>query len=96
MVILPLYQGSGNDGFFWGREMSPLRLRASELLRRLRVDRALGLLPGVRRDRAGGGRLWLDERAARLYPPGVFHMLGYRRMRRRGDQLVMDRQPGES
>ncbi|HVH44880.1 MAG TPA: succinylglutamate desuccinylase/aspartoacylase family protein, partial [Labilithrix sp.] len=33
MVILPLYQGQGADGFFWGREMSASRMRLSEALR---------------------------------------------------------------
>jgi succinylglutamate desuccinylase len=93
LVILPLYQGSGDDGFFWGREMSSLRMRASEVLRRLRVDRALELLPGVRRDGAAASRLVLDERAAGLYPLGVFQLLGYRKMRRKDGRLVVDRQP---
>ena len=29
LVILPLYQGLGNDGFFWGRAVSEARLRVS-------------------------------------------------------------------
>jgi predicted deacylase len=33
VVIMPLYQGLGGDGFFWGREVSPVRLWASRLLR---------------------------------------------------------------
>jgi predicted deacylase len=81
VVILPLYQPVGSDGFFWGREMSPLRLRASEVLRGLGADRALGLLPGVRRDPANGPRLVIDRRFARVYPLGVFQLLGYRRVR---------------
>jgi succinylglutamate desuccinylase len=93
LVILPLYQPSGNDGFFWGREMSPLRLRASELLRRIGVDRALRLLPGVRRDAEHRARLHIDPRFAGVYPLGVFQLLGYRRVRRHGRGLVVDGKP---
>jgi succinylglutamate desuccinylase len=94
VVILPLYQKSGNDGFFWGRETSALRLHVSEALRRLGVDRALQLLPGVRRDETHPSRtrFVLGARAASLYPLGVFRLLGYRRVRQREGELVVDRQ----
>jgi len=93
LVILPLYQPHGSDGFFWGREMSALRLRASEVLRRIGADRALGLLPGVRRDGAHRSRLVIDRRFARLYPLGVFQLLGYRRVRPHEGGFVVDGKP---
>lgn len=93
LVILPLYQAHGSDGFFWGREMSELRLRVSEVLRRLGADRALGLLPGVRRDRAVPTRLVIDRRFARLYPLGVFQLLGYRRTRPGESGLIVEGKP---
>lgn len=94
LVILPLYQGLGNDGFFWGREVSEARLFASELVRRAHLDRALPWLPGVRPDPAHRDRLLVDTRIARFYPLDVFHAFGYRRIRQRGSQLVVGRQPG--
>jgi succinylglutamate desuccinylase len=94
MVILPLYQGLGNDGYFWGRAVSPMRLRASEALRRMHLDRALDWLPGVRRDRERPSRFWIDTRVARLYPLEVFHLFGYRRVRERGAEMLVERQPG--
>ncbi len=93
MIILPLYQGTGDDGFFWGREVGAIRWRASVVLRRLGVERVLGLLPGVHRDRARVDRLVLGKRAARVYPMGMFQLLGYRRVRRSDAGLVVDRQP---
>jgi succinylglutamate desuccinylase len=93
MVILPLYQASGDDGFFWGREMSPLRLRVSEVLRRAGVDRALRLLPGVHRDGSSPRRLFIDRRFVRLYALGVFQLLGYRRARPREGGLVVEAKP---
>jgi succinylglutamate desuccinylase len=92
-VILPLYQGQGNDGFFWGREMSEARLRATEVVRRAGLDRVLPWLPGVRRDPGHRDRLHVDPRVARIYPLDVFYMFGYRRIRRHGAALVVQRRP---
>jgi len=68
LVLLPLYQKQGDDGFFWGRAVSSARLRASEALRHLRLDRFLDLLPGVARDKAHPSRFFVDRTIARLYP----------------------------
>lgn len=94
LVIMPLYQGLGGEGYFWGREVSPARLRMSDVLRRLGVERLLGLLPGVARDPQHPSRLILGNRVARLYPLEIFHLLGYRRMRKHGDELSLERQAG--
>jgi hypothetical protein len=93
LVMLPLYQKQGDDGFFWGRAVSAARLRASETLRHLRIDRFLDLLPGVARDKEHPSRFIVDRAIARIYPLGVFHMLGYRRIRERASELTVERQP---
>jgi predicted deacylase len=92
LVILPLYQGLGNDGFFWGRAVSGVRLRTAEILRRLHVDRLLGLLPGVAKDPLNPSRLIVRASAER-YPRNMFHAFGYRRVRTREGQLTIERQP---
>jgi succinylglutamate desuccinylase/aspartoacylase family protein len=93
MVILPLYQGLGDDGFFWGRAVGPARMRLSEGARRLGLHRVLHCLPGVRRDRNHPDRLLVSKRVARLYPLDVFHVFGYRRIRESGRTLAVARQP---
>ncbi len=93
LVMLPLYQGLGDDGFFWGRAVSNARMRASEKLRHLRLDRFLDLLPGVARDKTDPSRFIVDLSIARIYPLGVFHMLGYRRIRRSANEMTVERQP---
>ncbi|MBN8609039.1 MAG: succinylglutamate desuccinylase/aspartoacylase family protein [Deltaproteobacteria bacterium] len=90
-VMLPLYQGQGSDGFFWGRAVSERRLRASRLLRDLRLDRLLRALPGVSRDRGDRDRLRVDTRVARFYPLEVFHLFGFRKIREEGATLVVER-----
>ncbi len=92
LVILPLYQGLGNDGFFWGRAVSGVRLRTAEILRRLHVDRLLGLLPGVAKDPENPSRFIMRASAER-YPRNMFHAFGYRRVRTREGQLTIERQP---
>lgn len=92
MVILPLYQGQGADGFFWGREMSATRLRFSEALRRAKVERLLHLLPGVRRSEERDAQLVIDRAAARLYRVELFQLLGYRRIKEDSGSLLVERQ----
>jgi len=93
LVILPLYQGLGSDGFFWGRAVSEARMTTSRVLRRLGADRLLELLPGVARDPTSPSRFVVNTRVARIYPLGVFHLFGYRRVRQAPGTLTVERQP---
>lgn len=81
-VLLPLYQGQGEDGFFLARPVRPFWLKVSAALRRSGVDRLLPLLPGVRRMRGRPDSLMVDRRVARWLVLELFHLLGYRRRRR--------------
>ncbi len=78
-VMLPLYQGQGEDGFFVGREVRVFWLQLSALLRRLGVERLLPLFPGVRRDPVRPRTLLADRLWARWLVPQIFHLLGFRR-----------------
>ena len=93
MLLLPRYQGQGDDGFFVGREIRPLWLVVSAGLRRLRVHRLLPWLPGVRRDPTNPQLLRADLRLARWYTRQLFHLLGFRYRRRQGNDLVFVRRP---
>jgi len=64
-ILLPLYQGVGDDGFFLAREISPIWLKLSTFLRRMRCDRIVQLLPGVERHSRDSEALWVDRRVAR-------------------------------
>lgn len=94
LVLLPLYQGLGADGFFWGRAVGAARLFASEAIRNLKLDRFIDWLPGVARDPSRPTRLHLDHTITRFYPADVFHVLGYRRRRELDGRLTIERQPG--
>lgn len=91
LVLLPLYQGKGEDGFFFGRAMPNWWLFFSGLLRRTRLDLVLPFLPGVRRDKLQPDRLIVDTRVARVLSREIFRTFGFRKVRDRGDVVVFAR-----
>ncbi|MBI5851923.1 MAG: succinylglutamate desuccinylase/aspartoacylase family protein [Planctomycetes bacterium] len=91
MVLLPLYQGLGEDGYFFARVVPRFWFRLSGLLRRFRLSRFVGILPGVRRDPADRRTLLVNPTVARWLTVPLFHLFGYRRERPRGDRLAFSR-----
>lgn len=91
VVLLPLYQAQGDDGFFLARPVRPFWLGVARWLRALQVDRVLPFLPGVRRDPGDPDTLLADRRVARWFTVEVFHLLGFRKERPRGGLLAFSR-----
>ena len=94
LLLMPRYQGQGDDGFFIGREVRPLWLRVSALVRRARLAWILPLLPGIRRDPARPRVLLANPRVARWFVLEILHLFGYRRSARAAAPLVFIRRPG--
>lgn len=95
-LLMPLYQKQGTDGFFLVRRVRPFWLRAARWLRRLRIERLLPVLPGVRRYPDHPGSLVVDPRIARWFVVELFHLLGFRRRQSRGGKLIVSRRRHES
>lgn len=76
-ILMPLYQGLGEDGFFIARDLGNARLQLSAALRKLKVDGLLPYLPGVQVDERSRDelRLGTDRPAFKE----VLRMLGYRK-----------------
>jgi hypothetical protein len=91
LLLMPLYQRLGDDGFFVVRSIRPLWIRLSAGLRRLRLDRWVHWLPGVRARPEGTATFAVSRRIARWYALEIFHLLGYRRAREHGDELLVTR-----
>ena len=91
LILLPLYQGQGDDGFFVARRVRRNWLRVSAVLRRLRLGALIRFLPGVRRHRSETDALIVDTRVARYYPLEIFHLFGFRKLRREGPRLIVSR-----
>jgi succinylglutamate desuccinylase/aspartoacylase family protein len=93
LILLPLYQGLGEDGFFLTREVRGFWLGVSRVVRRLRLAGLLRALPGVHPAQGRRGALVVNTRLARAFPLEVFHLFGYRKLRWSGDELVVSRRP---
>jgi succinylglutamate desuccinylase len=91
LILMPLYQTLGDDGFFLGRDVKKFWLQLSAILRKLKVGHYMHLLPGVRRDPLDENFLVIDTRIARILPLQIFHLLGFRRRRWVGNNLVVSR-----
>ena len=95
-ILMPLYQGQGTDGFFLVRRVRPFWLRLARWLRRLRMERILPALPGVRRYQDQPGMLVVDPRFARWFVVELFHLLGFRKRQSREGKLIVSRRWHES
>lgn len=91
MVLLPLYQKLGDDGFFLGRKVNRFWLNVSAVLRHLRIGDYVHLLPGVRRQDSEGASFVVNTRIARILPLQIFHLLGFRKRRWSDDVLLVSR-----
>lgn len=90
-VVLPLYQAQGDDGFFLARRVRPFWLGLARVLRHWRFDALVRLLPGVRVDPADRDTLLVNAFIARWFVTEIFHLLGFRKAKRRGDRLAFSR-----
>lgn len=90
-VLMPLYQALGDDGFFVVRSVRPAWLAASAVLRRLRLERALHLLPGVEHHPQRPSAFVVDRKIARWIALELFHLLGFRRVGAKGRFVTMAR-----
>ncbi|MFO7565930.1 MAG: succinylglutamate desuccinylase/aspartoacylase family protein [Enhygromyxa sp.] len=78
-ILMPLYQGLGEDGFFVARDLGSARLQLSAALRKLRVEGLLPYLPGVQVDERSGDEIRLEAIGDRPAVKEVLRMLGYRK-----------------
>ncbi|MBT6695223.1 MAG: aspartoacylase [Gemmatimonadales bacterium] len=91
ILLMPLYQEQGEDGFFLVREFSPFWLRVSYALRSAHAGRIARGLPGVAQDSKDPDVLRVNRRIARLFALQFFHLLGFRSVKDEGDTLVVRR-----
>lgn len=91
LLLMPLYQALGDDGYFLVRRVWPFWLAVSERMRRFGMDRLLPLLPGVRRQTDAIDTLRVDPKVARWFVLQIFHLLGFRRQGSEDGMLVFSR-----
>lgn len=85
-IFMPLYQKTGNDGFFIINEVSPFWLKVSAYARKSFVHRLLKYLPGVKL--ISDNSLEIDLRIAKFLVQDIFHLLGYRIIKKDEHTLI--------
>jgi len=89
LILMPLYQSQGEDGFFIVRPVRTFWLRISAFLRHLRVDRIAHWLPGVKRHPKLRGAFLVNRQRARWFALEIFHLLGFRKQVMSKETLVV-------
>lgn len=87
-LFMPLYQTKGNEGFYIIKLIPTFWIRFSSFLRRINFDYLLLALPGVHRYEKGYKTLLVNIRIARFLSREIFHLLGYRRVKRDGFNFI--------
>lgn len=77
-VFMPLYQQKGAEGFFIIKPIKPLFLKLSKVLRFIKTDSFLVLLPGISWANKAEGTLQVNLNIAKFFAKSFFHLLGYR------------------
>lgn len=77
-LFMPLYQKSGNDGFFIIRPIPSIFLKLSAFLRRIKADTLLTWLPGITWENKKNGVLKADLKVTRFMAKSIFHLFGFR------------------
>lgn len=91
LILMPLYQAQGDDGFFLVREVKSFWLKVSNIVRRMNLGSWIHLLPGVRKHLKEEGVFLVNTKIARFFPLQIFHLLGFRKLRWTDDLLVISR-----
>jgi len=92
-VLLPRYQGLGDDGYFLVRPVGVFRLWSATILRHCRVQAFVHWLPGVRRHPEQRHTLIVSGLANRFFVRDLIHLLGFRRLRIIDGQVCFSRRP---
>jgi succinylglutamate desuccinylase len=88
-LFMPLYQKQGEDGFFIIQTIPKFFLNLSAVLRKVRADRLLTLLPGISWQDKKKGVLRANLKVTRFMAKSVFHLLGYRSKQQDKTHLIL-------
>ena len=78
ILFMPLYQPQGGEGFFMIKRIPKWILGMSAVLRKVKADYLLTILPGVSWSDSSKTRLLVNLKVARFYSKSIFHLLGFR------------------
>lgn len=76
-IFMPLYQAKGEDGFFFIKEISSIKLKVARYLRNLEAERVLCLLPGIKK--LNHYTIGVPKSIDKFIPQRFLFALGYRK-----------------
>jgi succinylglutamate desuccinylase len=88
LLLMPLYQKQGAEGFFLSQPVRQFWLTLSAVLRYLHLAPVACWFPGVQRHPEMPLALRVNRRVARWWVREIFHLLGYRHVRSEGEQEI--------
>lgn len=88
-IFLPRYEALGNSGFYLLKKLSKSWLGLSSFLQKIRFERVLVMLPGVKKSGEVEEAYQVNKKLARFFAAELFHLLGYRRLLSRDGSLVV-------
>lgn len=91
LILMPLYQKQGDDGFFLVKEVESVWLKLSGLLRKINLGDWIHIMPGVCKHPNDSGVFIINTKVARFFPLQIFHLLGFRKLRWSDELLVVSR-----
>lgn len=91
LLLMPLYQRQGEDGFFLVGEVKLFWLKVSAWLRHRKLDRILPWLPGVNPLPDDQSALVINTRIARWFVIEICHLLGFRKHSQEQGRLIVRR-----
>lgn len=95
-IFMPLYQTSGNDGYFLIKKTPEIFLKLSAFIRIMKLDRILPILPGVVWVDKRKGKMLVDLKIARFLAKPLLHLMGYRAKQLNEDALIIKNREASS
>lgn len=92
-VFMPLYQNKGQDGFFLVKSVSLFWLAVSKWLRKMKADRFLTCLPGIKKHPKNENAFLVNTAIAWFRSVEILHLFGYRKIKKADQTLVISRLP---
>lgn len=92
-VFMPLYQNKGQDGFFLVKPVSLFWLAISKWLRKMKADRYLTLLPGIKKHPKNENAFLVNTAIAWFKTIEILHLLGFRKVKKADQTLIISRLP---
>ena len=92
-IFMPLYQDKGEDGYFIVKPLQPFLINFSKVFRKLKVEKLLSILPGIKVDSEQKDSFVINRKVASYRSIELLHLFGFRKEDERGQFTFVSRRP---